>query len=101
MKKHRAHFGAKKFQAAKWQRRGPRNFLVDDTTRQETETGASVLCRHVKHPEPHIFGFFLEWPQQMLRHGTFAVMAVDALQGNQLLIHEAPHGFFQDLNFFG
>jgi hypothetical protein len=37
----------------------------------------------------------------MLRHRPFAVVAVFALERDQLLVGEAPHGFSQYLNFFG
>jgi len=37
----------------------------------------------------------------MIRHRPFAVVAIFALQRDQLLIDEAAHGFSEDLNFFG
>jgi hypothetical protein len=74
---------------------------VNDAARQEAKAGAAVFRRHVEHPQPHRFGFFLQRLEQMIRHRTFAIVAVFALQRDQFLINESAHRVAQDLYFFG
>ena len=85
--------------AARRQRDGAGKLLPNQDLREATESAAAVLFRNVKHPETHLFGFFLQalanvWLQ-------FHVLDRVHLDRNQFFLDELPHRILQHLQFFG